>query len=447
MQRPTGSVSRRQRLRTFAEASGLVTAGSVLPQAAGAPATPDQTIKVALIGCGSRGTGAALQALNTRGPIKLWAMADLFADKLEASLHNLRHGEQAQYDREAHGGKSDRIDVPPQRCFVGFDAYQKAIDSGVDLVILAAHQHFRPEHFAYAVKQGKNVFMEKPLGVDVPGIRQVLAANEEARRKNLKIGVGLYMRHSRRVHETMARLRQGAIGPVAFMCCYFNMPFLRDTPPREPDMTEMHYQLRNPYHFVWLSGDYVVDALVHYFDLCLWLHGGHPATAQGQGGKHFNLSSQQGDTFDHHAVEYTFADGVKMFAQTRQATGCLIQSAAQIYGAKGSADLTRGKITGSAAWQLRGAIANPYQVEHDVLIDAIRNNRPYNDVEHAATATLVGIMGRMASYSGKVIAWDQVMNSKVSLSPQKYAFDAAPPVVADAAGRYPVAMPGTTKIL
>jgi predicted dehydrogenase len=385
--------------------------------------------------------------LLTKGPVKLWAMADLFGDRLETSYKSLVGGFQAEYDREPSAGLRARIDVPPERRFVGFDAYQKAIDSGVDLVLLTSHQHFRPMHFAYAVKQGKHVFMEKPMGVDVPGVRQLLAANEEAKRKNLKVGVGLYMRYSRRVRETVARVREGAIGPAALMSCYFNMPALRDTPPRPPDMTEMAYQLRNPYHFVWLSGDYLVDAVVHYFDLCLWLHGGRPATAQGQGGRQLYLPTQQGDTFDHQAVEYAFDDGVRMFAQTRQISGCWVRSTAEIFGPRGRADLYGGRIEGASPWRMQGTMPNPYQLEHDVLVDAIRGDKPHNEVDHAATATLVGIMGRMAAYSGQMVAWEQVINSKAALLPERYAFDASPPVAADAAGRYPVAIPGVTKVL
>ncbi len=410
-------------------------------------AAGEETIKLALIGCGFRGTGATAQALLTKGPVKLWAMADLFSDRLESSLKHLVQGFPADYDREASAGLTSRVDVPAERRFVGFDAYHKAIDSGADLVILAAHQHFRPMHFAYAVKRGKHVFMEKPLGVDVPGIRQILSSNEEAKKKNLKVGVGLYMRYSQRVLETIARVRDGAIGSPLGMSCYFNMAALRDTPPRPNDMTEMTYQLRNPYHFVWLSGDYIVDALVHYFDLCLWLHGGHPASAQGQGGRQVYLPSQQGDTFDHQAVEYAFADGIRMFAQTRQISGCWTRSTAEILGASGTADLFGGRIEGASPWRMRGSMPNPYQVEHDVLMDAIRQDKPHNEVEHAATATLVGIMGRMASYSGQLITWEQVMNSTLALAPERYAFDAAPPVVADASGRYPVAVPGVTKAL
>ena len=268
--------------REFLKSSGLALAGTALlgEIAARSYAGHDSTIKVALVGCGFRGTGAATQVLSTKGPVKLWAMADLFQDRLEASYGRLVHGIQADYDREASAGFAVRIDVPPERRFVGFDAYQKAIDSGVDLVLLTTNQHFRPSHFAYAVKRGKHVFMEKPLGVDVPGIGQLLAANEEAKKENLKVGVGLNMRHIRHVQEAVRRVKEGAIGPLGLMCCYFNFSSLRETSPRPANMTEMTYQLRNPYHFQWLSGDYICDAVVHYFDLALWLHGSPPVTAQ-----------------------------------------------------------------------------------------------------------------------------------------------------------------------
>lgn len=432
--------------RQFTQAGLTAAAGASVAQAL-APrvyAAGGDAIKVAIVGCGARGTGAITQLLRTKGPIKLWAMADLFGDRLEASLAGLIKGQSADYDHEAHDSLAAQIDVPPERRFVGFDAYRRAIDSGADLVVLTAHQHFRPQHFAYAVQQGKNVFMEKPLGVDVPGVRQVLATNEEAKRKNLKVGVGLCMRHNQKVQESVARIKDGAIGPLTLMCCYFNMAFLRDTPPRPPHMTEMEYQLRNPYHFVWLAGDYIVDAMVHYFDLCMWVHGGHPVTAQGQGGRQFNLPNQQGDAFDHQIIEYAFDDRIKLFAQSRQISGCWMQSAAHIYGLNGWADLTRGKIEGKTAWQMRRSMANPYQVEQDLLIDAIRTGKPYNDVDHAATATLVGIMGRMASYSGRQVTWDQVLKSETRLAPAQYAFDAAPPALPGADGRYPVAMPGVT---
>jgi predicted dehydrogenase len=402
-------------------------------------------IKVALVGCGSRGTGALTQTLRTRGPIKLWAMADLFGDRLDASLASLVKGEAAAYDREAHAGFGSQLDVPPERRFVGFDAYQKAIDSGVDLVILATPPQFRPLHFEYAVKRKKHLFIEKPVAVDAPGVRRILAANEEAKRQGLKIGVGLMSRHNQCDQETVKRLQDGAIGPVMLMRCYWNTGYLRDTPPRSADMTEMAYQLRNPYHFLWLGGDYLVDALIHNIDLALWIKGAYPVSAQGQGGRLVYLPNQHGDIYDHQCVEYTFADGSWMFAQSRQLAGCWNTSAVHVHGPLGEAEVARGRIRGTSEWRFRGRVANPYQAELDVLLDAIRENQPHNEVDYGAMSTMTAIMGRMASYSGQVVGWQEALQSQVSLSPDRYAFDATPPVVADRNGVYPVAIPGVTK--
>jgi predicted dehydrogenase len=330
---------------------------------------------------------------------------------------------------------------------VGFDAYRQAISCGVDLVILASPPHFCPAHFDSAVEHRKHVFMEKPLAVDAPGIRQVLAANEEAKRQSLRVAVGLMCRHNHRSQQTVQRIRDGQIGPINLMRAYWNTGFLRDTPPRPPRQSEMDYQLRNPYHFLWLNGDYFVDALMHYLDLCNWAKGENPVEAQGQGGRSLCQPMQSGDTFDHHAVEFTYADGAKMFAQTRQMPGCWCCSSATVQGPEGSADISFGQIGGKHAWRFRGAMPNPYQVEHDLLIEAIRKGTPYNEVEYGAASTMTAIMGRMASYSGQVIRWDEALRSPVRLAPSRYAFDATPPVVADATGRYPVAVPGVTKVL
>jgi len=405
----------------------------------------NETIKIALVGCGSRGTGAAAQALQTKGPVKLWAMADLFEDRLESSLANLIKGQAADYDRDANSSLKDRIDVPPERRFVGFDAYQKAISSGVDVVILATHPHFRPAHFEFAVQQGKHVFMEKPIALDAPGVRSILKTNDEAKRKDLKVSVGLMFRHQRCYQETVKRLQDGAVGPGLLVQCYWNTGFLRDTPPRPPEMSEMRYQLRNPYHFLWLSGDYFVDALLHQLDVACWLKGAHPINAQGQGGRTIYSETQRGDIFDHHFVEFTFPDETKLFAQTREIGGCWNITGTQVHGPKGTADVGRGLIAGVNAWKFRGANPNPYQVEHDVLFDAIRNNRCQNEVDIAATSTMTAIMGRMASYSGQVVDWNTAIHSNLRLGPEKYDYDAPAPVQAGPDGNYPVAIPGVTK--
>ncbi len=431
--------------RRFLQQSLAAVAGTAVTRALAVPAKaaePD-ALKVALIGCGDRGTGAAAQALSTAGPIKLWAMADLFADRLESSLSQLTSRQAAAYDRESHQGFSERVEVPPERRFVGFDAYKGAIQSGADLVILTTPPHFRPLHFAYAVEHGKHLFMEKPLAVDAPGIRQVLAVNEEAKKKNLKVGVGLMYRHNPRCLETIQRIQAGAIGEISLMRCYWNTGVIRDTPPRPADQTEMYYQLRNPYHFVWLNGDYLVDALSHFIDLSLWVKGAHPVSAQGQGGRQFYTPAQSGDGYDHHTVEYTFADGLKLFAQTRQMPGCWNSNNAHIHGSKGTADLGRGVILGAEPWRYKGEASNPYQTEWDVLVEVLRKDKPHNEVDYAAMTTMTAVMGRMASYTGQVLQWEDALKSNVRLAPGKYAMDALPPVVADSTGRYPVAMPGT----
>lgn len=425
-------------------AGGTAVAGLLPGVAHGAAAEP---IKLALIGCGDRGTGAAAQALSTSGPIVLWSMADLFPDRLESSLAMLTKGQEAAYDHESHHGFADKVAVPPERRFVGFDAYKGAIDSGADLVILTTPPHFRPMHFAYAVERGKHLFMEKPLAVDAAGVREVLAVNEAAKKKNLRIGVGLMFHHAPGCRETIERVQGGAIGKINLMRCYWNTGFLRDTPPRRAEETEMSYQLRNPYHFVWLNGDYIVDALTHFLDLCLWVKGEHPASAVGQGGRQWYTPMQSGDGYDHHSIEYTFEDGLKLFAQTRQMPGCWNSNSAHIHGSSGVADLGRGVILGAAPWRYKGPASNSYQVEWDVLVDAIRKEKPHNEVDYAATSTMTAILGRMASYSGQMLTWDEALNAKVRLAPAAYAINAQPPVIADASGRYPVAMPGTTQVL
>lgn len=425
-------------------------AGSALTSAiaARAYAAGDETIKVALVGCGGRGTGAATQALSTKGPVKLWAMADVFEDKLEGSLAALTKGQKSRYDREKHQGFGGRVDVPPERRFVGFDAYKKAIDSGVDLVILTTFPHFRPMQFEYAVKQGKNVFMEKPVATDATGIRRLLAANEVAKKKNLKVAVGLQRHHHAVYEETMNRLKEGAIGDIELIRVYWNSGWTGGCRPRQPGTTEMEYQFHNKYYFTWLDGDHIVEQHVHNIDIAQWLRGEHPVSAQGQGGRMYRNGREHGEIFDHHCVEFTYADGSKMFSQCRHIPGCWNSVSEHVLGSKGKAAINRGIIeTADGRWRCRAKVANPYQVEHDVLFDAVRNNKPHNEAEYGALSTMAGIMGRMATYSGKQVTWDEAINSKISLVPDKYSWDATPPVVPDSDGVYPCAVPGVTKVL
>ncbi|MBC8872262.1 MAG: Gfo/Idh/MocA family oxidoreductase [Planctomycetes bacterium] len=402
-------------------------------------------IKIALIGCGGRGTGAVAQALNTAGPVKLWAMADAFEERLEFSLKMLLSG--AKVSRGTAEGLAPRIDVPPERRFVGLDAYRRAIDSGVDLVLLTTPPGFRPMQFEYAVKQGKHVFMEKPVAVDSPGIRQVLAAAGEADRKRLKVGVGLHRRHDRIYQETIKRIHDGAIGRVELLGAYSNRAGVGKYTKRTPEMTEMQYQVGHWYFFTWLSGDFIVEQSVHMLDVCNWAKGDYPVMAQGQGGRQVRTGKDYGQIYDHFAIEYTYEDGSKLFSQNRHIPACWNSIAHHAYGPEGHAHIGKGTIEGKNEWRLRERSPNPYQVEHDELFDAVRTDKPYNEAVYGAMSTLTAIMGRMAAYSGQQIGRQEALESDVSLLPKRLAWDADAPISPDADGAYPVAKPGVTKVL
>ena len=437
-------VSRRGFLRRGSGVvAGTALAGVVIPSV---HAAGDETIKVALIGCGGRGTGAVTQALSTKGSVKLWAMADVFEDRLESSLKALSEGQESRYDREKHQGFSERIDVSAERRFIGFDAFKKAIDSGIDLAILTTYPHFRPEHFEYAAGAGVNVFMEKPVAVDGPGIRRLLAANKVAKQKNLKVGVGLQRHHHLVYRETLKRLHDGMIGDPQTIRVYWNSHFPAGVLPRE-NQTEMEFQLRNQYPFTWLSGDHIVEQHIHNIDIATWImQGKHPLEANGMGGRAWRNGREHGEIFDHHFVEFTYEDGTKMFSQCRHIPNTWTSVSEHVQGTKGTAEINKGIIRAAdGRWRFREKNPNPYQVEHDVLADAIRNDKPHNEADYGAIATMTAIMGRMATYSGKLVTWDQAFNSELALKPDRYAWDGTPPAVPDEDGVYPCAIPGTTK--
>ena len=322
-------------------------------------------------------------------------MADAFEDRVENCYGRLAElGEGGSFEN----GK--RLQAPAENRYAGFDAYKKVIDSGVDVVILATPPGFRPEHFEYAVEQGKHVFMEKPVAVDAPGVRRVLKAAKASKEAGLKVGVGLQRHHSAMYNETIQRIHDGAIGDVVALRVYWNGSgvWVR---ARKPEQTEMEYQMRNWYYFNWLCGDHIVEQHIHNIDVGNWVKGGHPVEAQGQGGRQWRNGPDHGEIFDHHFVEYTYDDGAVMLSQCRHIQNCWDEVAEYAHGSKGRASLASGLIEAPGGWNHREPEdeKNPYQVEHDRLFEAIREDKPFNEAKRGAIATMTSVMGRMATYS------------------------------------------------
>ncbi len=425
MPRNTRAPSRRQ----FLKASAAVAA--TVPLAHAAHVQGRDLLKVGLIGCGGRGTGAAAQALHADPNVKLWAMGDAFRDHLERSLTTLRNDQAV----------ADKIDVPQARQFVGFDAYQGVIGSGVDVVLLCTPPHFRPAHLRAAVQARKHVFAEKPVAVDAPGVRSVLATCEEARRRNLSVVSGLCLRYSNAYREMMRRLHDGAIGDLVAL----QANDLRGriwVHPRRKGWSDMEWQMRNWYYFTWLSGDFNVEQHVHNLDVCAWaLRDQYPQKAVGLGGRQVRTGPEYGHIYDHFAVVYDYASGVRVYSNTRQQVNVRNEIAVYALGARGRANINerRMAITGPKPWQQRGRDNNFYQTEHDELFASIRNGRPINNGEYMSKSTLMAIMGRMAAYTGQEITWEMALNSKEDLTPARYEWGriATPPV----------AMPGVTRFV
>ena len=403
-------------------------------------ASPGDTVKIAVVGCGGRGSGAADQALVAGGEgVRLVAMADAFKEKLDGSLKAIK------------AKHTDHVDVPDDHKFVGLEGYKQAI-AMADMVILATPPGLRPIHFEEAVRQGKHVFMEKPVASDAPGVRRVLAAAVEAKRKNLKVGVGLQRRHQPNYLETVGRLHDGAIGKVVDLRVYWNggpvgpkmkRVDLAKKLGRQP--TEMEYQIANWYMFAWLCGDHIVEQHIHNLDVGNWIMDGYPVRCNGMGGRAYQQGPDSGEIFDHHAVEYEYADGTRMFSQCRQIPNTWQSVSEYAAGTKGICDVSGHTIRGDNAYRRRGAAGESndgWQLEHYPLIDAIRNDKPYNEAERGAKSTLTAIMGRMATYSGKIIEWDAALNSKLDLMPESYTWDAMPKVLPGPDGLYPYAIPG-----
>ncbi len=429
--------------REFLKATALV-AGSVMMSSysfAGINTSVDDTIKIALIGCGDRGTGAAFQALATQQNIKLVAMADAFQDRLDSSYKLLI---------EKFGAK---IDVPKERQFVGFDGYEKAI-ALADVVLLVTPPGFRPMHFEEAIKQGKHVFMEKPVAVDSPGIRKVLATAEIAKQKKLNVVVGLQRRYQTNYRETLKRIEDGAIGDVFSGQVYWNSGGVW-VKPRTPNQTEMEHQMRNWYYFNWLCGDHIVEQHVHNIDVANWVKNAYPVSVQGTGSRAWRTGKDYGEIYDNHAVELTYADGSVIYSQCRHFEGTSNRVDETFQGTKGKVYLSANNS--GMLWDQNGkeiynhdrkANANPYQTEHDELFAAIaKREYKFWDAERAAKSCFTAIVGRYATYSGEVIKWDNALKAENSLLPDKLTWDANLKSTPDVNGLYPIAMPGKTKVL
>ena len=428
--------SRRDFLKT---SSALAAAGALagsLSIGRSAYAAGNDVLKIGLVGCGGRGTGAAVNALGADANCKLVAMADVFNERLQSSLENIK--------KEF----PDKVAVNPDHCFLGFDSGKKLIESGVDVVILGEPPHFRPENLKAAVAAGKHVFCEKPVAVDAPGVRSILATVEEAKKKNLNIVSGLCWRYDVGVQETMKRVLDGAIGEiVSIQENYLAGPL--SYRPRQPNWTEMEHQLRNWQYFVWLSGDFNNEQHVHSLDKAAWaLREATPVRAWGIGGQQLR-NPKECDVYDHHAVTYEYAGGVHVHSYCRQMPGCPWDVSDIIFGTKGRANVLERRIEGEKKWQYKGAPAGAhmYDFEHERLFAAIRSGETINNGLYMAHSTMMAILGRLVDYTGQPITWEEMMKSQQTLAPAKYALDATPPVVPGQDGKYPCGTPGVTKFV
>ena len=434
-----------QSRRTFMKQSSLLAGGLVampLMSKAGYHHSADDTIKVALVGCGGRGTGAARQALLSKQNVKLVAMVDAFRDRLDSCYKQLTD------ENDEDGSVKDKVAVTEETKFVGFDGYLKAIPLA-DVVILCTPPGFRPIHFEEAIKQGKHVFMEKPVATDPAGVKKVLEAAALAKQKKLNVVVGLQRRYQNSYLELLKRVKEGMIGEITSGQVWWNNDGVW-VKMREPGQTEMEYQMRNWYYFNWLCGDHITEQHIHNIDVMNWFKDAYPVKAQGMGGRQVRTGKEYGEIYDHHYVEYHYADGTIMNSQCRHIKGTYARVDEMIIGTKGVVKCGAAEIVSKDKslfkFDKKGKENNPYQTEHDELFAAIaKGEYKFADAENGAKATLTSIIGRMATYSGQVIEWDKTLNSGISIQPARYAFDAQPPVMPDANGFYPIATPGVTK--
>jgi predicted dehydrogenase len=420
------ALNRRQLLHTAAVAGSLAVSPHLF-------AAGDDTLRVGLIGCGGRGTGAAAQALKADKNVKLVAMGDAFEDRLSQSLNLLQKDEEV----------AKKVQVPAGNCFHGFDAYKKVIAES-DVVLLCTPPQFRPLHLKAAIDAGKHVFAEKPVAVDAPGVRAVLETCAEAKKKNLSVVSGLCLRYDSGFQETVKRLQGGAIGDIVIVQAN-DYRGGRWTKPRQPGQTDMEYQMRNWYNFTWTSGDFNVEQHVHYLDVCTWImKDEYPVKAVGMGGRQVFTGPEYGNIYDHFSIVYEYKNGARLCSNTRQHPRCANDMSAQAFGTRGKADLSERKngmiirATGAPDWVSSFEGGQMYQTEHDQLFAGIRAGKPINNGEYMCRSTLLAIMGRMAAYTGQAITWEMAMTSKEDLTPAKYDWDLRLPDP-------PIAIPGVTR--
>lgn len=426
--------------RAFIKKGSAAIGGTVLatlPGSISAHVSGSDQIKVGLIGCGNRGAGAAVQALAATKSARLVAMGDAFRDRLDKS-----------YQAILENVDNTQVDVPEANKFVGFDAYKKVIELS-DAVLLVTPPPFRPMHFEEAVRADKHVFMEKPLAVDVPGYHKIMEISKLADQKKLTVVVGLQNRYSKAYKLLFDQIQAGTIGDIASISVYYSVgaPVIH---ARTPSQTEMEYQMRNWRYFTWLWGGQLAGQTIHPMDAMNWLMNDFPVVAKGMGGRQAFSGPDQGNTYDHHFVEFEYPNGVKMNVQSQNINNAWRRIGWDIKCNTGSAD-ENSKIydsQGKVIWRHDDRDdPNPYQVEHDVFFDSIMDGKPRNDTEWGAKSTLTTIMGRMAMHSGQIMKMDEVLQSKRSILPEKFSWDADMPDMPDENGLYTIPIPGVSQVL
>ncbi len=422
--------SRRQFLTTGAAVSLLPLLGSVTPVfAAGS-----DRIRVGLVGCGGRGIGAVRNCLAADPSVQLVALGDAFADRVDAAMREFTQGGEGESRPPLPAAQ---FAVTRERCFTGFDAYRQVIQSGIDLVLLVTPPQFRPLHLQAAIEAGVHVFMEKPVAVDPVGARLVMRLADVAKQKKLAIVAGTQRRHAADYLETMARIQDGAIGELTSGSCYWLQGALWHR-GRQPEWTEMEYQMRNWLYFTWLSGDHIVEQHMHNIDVMNWAFGGPPVKAVGMGGRQSRTDPKYGDAWDHFSVEYEYANGARVQSLCRQVEGAAHRVSERLVGSKGSADPS-GTIRGAQSWKFERPVTNPYDQEHIDLIRSIRAGTPLNEGHQVAESTLTAILGRISAYTGREASYAWLLEaSKLDLTPAAYAWGDAPKVEIPVPGQTPL---------